>query len=254
MITKVTFTGADDSVRPADIVEMSKEYPFIEWGILVSESQYGNWRFPSKQWLKDLCQAVWRVDHDVQLSLHACGSLVRNTLNKPKFKHLTFLLEDYPIFQRVQLNTHAHLHEFDKEFFFHLPIGQQYIFQSDGTNTPLIDFVVNGGLNIGQKQRAHVLFDTSHGAGVLPGSWPEPISGTVCGYAGGLGPDNLKAQIPLIEGTVGGEKIWIDMETRVRSLDDAVFDLYKVRQCAEIAKPYVWQKDEEGQYFLPIGE
>lgn len=34
-------------------------------------------------------------------------------------------------------------------------------------------------------------------------------------------------------------RIWIDMETRVRSNNDATFDLTKVRRCLEIAAPFV---------------
>ncbi len=45
-IDKVTLTGADDSVRPAELVEISQQYPLVEWGILFSKSQQGTARFP----------------------------------------------------------------------------------------------------------------------------------------------------------------------------------------------------------------
>jgi hypothetical protein len=100
------------------------------------------------------------------------------------------------------------------------------------------------------------------GAGILPREWPKPIYLDVhpgddgCGvqqhryhgYAGGLGPDNLAEQIPLILAAAAGNehtaegRIWIDMETRVRSSDDRTFDLAKVRRCLEIAAPYVKQE------------
>ena len=60
-----------------------------------------------------------------------------------------------------------------------------------------------------------------------------------CGYAGGISPDNIEAQIKLIEEKVGDIQTWIDMETHVRSFNDSVFDLYKVEQCLEISKKYV---------------
>ena len=61
-----------------------------------------------------------------------------------------------------------------------------------------------------------------------------------CGYAGGLGPDNLKAELEYLdyflpENTV----IWIDMETNVRT--NAKLDLDKVKKCIDIVEPYICQ-------------
>ena len=35
-LTKVTLTGADDFTDPKRLIEISREYPFVEWGILFS--------------------------------------------------------------------------------------------------------------------------------------------------------------------------------------------------------------------------
>jgi len=59
------------------------------------------------------------------------------------------------------------------------------------------------------------------------------------GYAGGLGPENLAEQLPLIGQAAGDCRIWVDMESRVRSDNDRQFDLAKVRKCLEIAKPFI---------------
>jgi hypothetical protein len=89
------------------------------------------------------------------------------------------------------------------------------------------------------------LFDVSGGAGILPGAWPKPFfmlddeQYDYHGYAGGLGPDNLTEQIPLITKSADGARHWIDMESGVRSKNDVEFDLAKVRRCLEIAKPFV---------------
>jgi hypothetical protein len=88
------------------------------------------------------------------------------------------------------------------------------------------------------------LFDASGGAGVCPPKWPEPIlrdgeSLMYHGYAGGLGPDNLAHEIPRIAKAAGDARVWLDMESGVRSNNDKQFDLDKVLQCLEIAKPFV---------------
>jgi phosphoribosylanthranilate isomerase len=59
------------------------------------------------------------------------------------------------------------------------------------------------------------------------------------GYAGGLGPDNLAHEIPRIAKAAGDARVWLDMESGVRSNNDKQFDLDKVLQCLEIAKPFV---------------
>ena len=38
MLQTVTLTGADDSVNPEDLIAISKEFPFVEWGILIGSN------------------------------------------------------------------------------------------------------------------------------------------------------------------------------------------------------------------------
>jgi hypothetical protein len=87
--------------------------------------------------------------------------------------------------------------------------------------------------------KVSALFDKSGGAGILPTEWPELLNGIKCGYAGGLSPENLEEQIKLIEHKAWSSEIWIDMETHVRSDEDAVLDLEKVIECLTIASQYV---------------
>ena len=55
-LTKVTITGADDSVRVEDLLEINERFPFVEFGILVSKRTGGQAvpRFPSAEWMKGL--------------------------------------------------------------------------------------------------------------------------------------------------------------------------------------------------------
>ena len=34
----VTITGADDSIQPSQLLDLQKEFPFVEWGILLSRN------------------------------------------------------------------------------------------------------------------------------------------------------------------------------------------------------------------------
>lgn len=39
MIKLITMTGADDSIRPQDLLPISEKFPRVEWGILLSNSK-----------------------------------------------------------------------------------------------------------------------------------------------------------------------------------------------------------------------
>src|SRR5690242_537210 len=79
-LCEVTLTGADDQTSPLRLVELSKQYPFVEWGILVSEKQSGCPRFPSDLWQENFVVAVRDAGHPVNVSCHVCGSWVRSLL------------------------------------------------------------------------------------------------------------------------------------------------------------------------------
>ncbi len=217
-INKVTMTGADDSISPNDLIEISKKYPFVEWGILVSRNSQGTNRFPSIDWMNKLSA----YNTGIQLSCHVCGTYVKEVLmGSHRFKsEIGNIWND---FQRIQINTHAQKHQFEYDAIVGLKsLNKEIIFQFDGANQTILAYALLNNVN------CSTLYDMSHGNGILPKEWPKPIEGVKCGYAGGLSPDNIKQQIELIESKVGNYELWIDMETQIRSNSDAQFDLNKV--------------------------
>jgi hypothetical protein len=233
MLTRVTITGADDSIKPIELANLSSEFPFVEWGILVSKNNYGTPRFPSLSWLQKL-RGLKHDMRDLKLSCHLCGTFVRE-LAKGNDTVIQIMGPMWYIFERVQINFHAIPHEFSNQM-----IGimskypkQQYIFQYDGVNDAIVRKAFLAGCNVS------ALFDKSGGAGILPKQWPNLLEGIPCGYAGGLSPDNVDEQIKVIEEIVGGTKIWIDVETHVRSNMDAEFDLGKIRKFLEVCTYYI---------------
>ncbi len=112
--------------------------------------------------------------------------------------------------------------------------GKEFIFQWDGVN----DHMAHAAHAYGVKTAA--LFDTSGGAGILPADWPEPTKQFWCGYAGGLGPDNVAEQVEKINQTCNG-LFWIDMERRVRTDDDSALDMAKVRKVLELCAPLIFE-------------
>lgn len=237
-LDRVTITGADDSVTPMEMFELSEQYPYLEWGILVDCGRVRP-RFPSNVWFHNL-QAFAIGRKNFQLSLHLCGNLL-DYLLLGSLAHIPSMMDEG--LRRIQLNFHGEPTKVDLPAFIRALSGfeskPQFIFQIDGVDGQRLISEVEGE---GRHSFSTVpLFDMSHGEGKSPDKWPVPFDhDTYHGYAGGLGPDNLHIEIPRIARAVGECRIWIDMETKVRSADGGALDLEKVARCLEIAKPFVF--------------
>lgn len=234
MIYKVTVTGADDNTDVLKMVELQKKFPFVEFAILVQPNRSGLPRWPRKEWIKTLSGC------DLQLSLHLCGHYVNDLLLGDSTSIFTELGDIWNMFDRVQINTHGEKHETELNsmaiLLNNFP-GKEFIFQYDNENNEAFEHALNSGVN------CSALFDLSHGAGVLPNSWPKIIDGAKCGYAGGLSPDNVKEQMDnIIEKNGHDVNIWIDAETHLRSRTDGIdiFDLKKVESFLINSEEFVY--------------
>lgn len=227
---RVTITGADDSTSIPALVDLSAEFPFVEWGILISKRQEGGYRFPSREWISRFSGVS--LVQCMNVSTHVCGSWVRQMfVGEIDWAELPHCID---VCQRVQINTHAERHVSTTGLVKSLleRKDKQFIFQWDGVNNHLAYAALSHGLN------TSALFDTSGGAGILPGDWPAPLAQFHCGYAGGLGPDNVERQIQKIK-AVCSKSFWIDMERRVRTDDDSALDLVAVRKVLELSAPLI---------------
>lgn len=231
-IKTVTITGADDSINPRLLIELSQEFPFVEWGILISRNSVGERRFPSLKWIKWLSEN--RFDHSldevVKISGHICGQWVRDIMIGETYEFEKIFYPVYGMFRRIQINTHGEKLKISNSGIVTAlkSLDRPILVQFDEVNSWIYYCAKDAGINV------FPFFDLSHGAGMLPEKWPDFI-GNYCGYAGGLGPDNLEEQLVKIGSVVGDKDVWIDMETKVRSDDDEKFDIKKVRKCLEIA-------------------
>src|SRR6185437_14134720 len=214
-LDRVTIIGPDDSIRPSELSRLSHEYPFVEWGILVSgnnTASIGTPRFPSWDWLMEVRELARRGA--LSLSLHVCGHWTRQLL----LGHVSIapLLTEASVYKRMQLNFHAENTQcIAPKFFAALRTlnPRQFIFQIDGANGNQHLESLYAENDDGSVD-AVPLFDISGGAGILPAQWPKPqymstdTDHCYHGYAGGLGPDNLETQLPLIAEAAGNTRIW----------------------------------------------
>lgn len=220
-----SITGADDAVDPKELVKLSREFPMAEWAILLLPARAGTARFPSKDWIKKFSQEA----KGLNTAMHLCDGALLGFIRGDKD-----ILELMSGFKRIQLNLKfgdvegkydpANLVKRVKEspqFEFIIQYGKD----KQGL-LPLLKDVPNHA----------VLFDESAGRGISPDSWDAPLKGHFCGYAGGINPANVQANIDMIAKVAPGYTTWIDMETGVRT--DDKFDMAKVRKVLEISAPH----------------
>lgn len=221
-----SITGADDAVDPKDMASFSREFPFVEWAILLLPARAGTARFPSTQWIEKFSKECAGSNN----AMHLCdGAFLGFIDGDPQ------ILKLMQGFKRIQLNLKFGDVEgkYDpKKLMERVKASPQWQFilqygKDKKGLLPLFKDVPNHA----------VLFDESAGRGISPDSWDAPLSGHSCGYAGGMNPDNVGKNLEIISKVAKGYTTWIDMETGVRTND--VFDLAKVRRVLETAAPYV---------------
>lgn len=236
----VTLTGADDSVRVGDLFQLSKEFPYVEWGILFSPKRQGNNRYPFREWLEALFREVKDGLVFPLFSAHLCGQWVVDLCNGDFSweRHYGSMSHQ---FARMQLNmTDDRYMTLDlkklsetlaKNSLNHCDFGShpKFILQTKRPFARADELA---------PYRFHLLYDVSGGKGVLPKSWAEPVKGVQCGMAGGLRPENLAEQLEAMEKVAWNHEIWVDMESGLRDKEDK-FSLEKARKCLEIAKKWI---------------
>lgn len=218
----VTFTGLDEKTDLLRVKDLSDQYP-VEWGILFSPNNTGKiQRYPSLKVIETFFSADIR---EGQLAAHLCGghsNMIMEQEAAPIW--LTRFLQENV--GRVQIN---------------LKDGETNVTASikpliANAYGDLIDAVAVLQCRGPFPNDSSVdwLFDCSGGAGVRGAQWPTNAASTAAfvGYAGGLGPDTIIADLEEIWRAHNCDiGFWIDMEGRVRT--DEWLDLDK---CESVLK------------------
>lgn len=216
-VTRVALTGADDNTDPKDLVALSNDFPFVEWGILFSTTRQGTPRYPTAEWIEALKPHADKL----KMAAHFCGQYTRDTLAGDD----KWLVGKEELFQRIQLNGFK---PSDGDVVVQLShkFGFEFILQTRREEDLIPTSVV--ATKIGKLQSS-ALYDPSGGNGIETTQWPVAPSGLRLGYAGGINPDNVKAVLRSLGNP--SPTYWIDMESGVRT--DERFDLTKCRKVLE---------------------
>ena len=230
-LTKLTITGADDDTNLEDMMEISWYHRFVEWGILFGKDEkLGTPRYPSMKWITELLTDVEEEWGEIQIAAHLCHPWPQRLANNQLTWKEIALLDQ---FNRIQINKSYQNTNRDEIL---------NLFRASSNTLKPIIFQNNGTLPvellIGNIISPFVLFDCSGGKGIEIRKYPDPIvEGAMCGYAGGIGPDNIEKVIKEINEKYPKLNFWLDMETNVRT--DEKLDFAKVEQVLEIVNEYI---------------
>lgn len=227
----VSLTGADESVNPYDLYALAEEFPEIEWAILSMATKVSVPRYPGDSWV---ARFIAQAPDDMKRAIHLCGTDVDGFLRQD-----ARIVDKISGFQRIQLNFNQLRSQKSLENLAAAiaAAAQDVIVQQHAGNVGVLDALVGYG-----GKQPLVLFDGSGGHGALPRAGLPPPNGGLCGYAGGLGPDNISIELPKIQLAAGGAPYYIDMESSLRSMTptgEDVFDLGKCRRVLELARATV---------------
>lgn len=228
-INRVTITGADDNTKIKELVKTTKDYPFVEWGILFSgknlEKGTKGQRYPSNMWVDKL------LENDLPLSAHFCGWWSKEILVNKNYSLISELPKQ---FKRVQLNYNfkrSNGWDLGSLFEFAEKTDMEIILQYNKSNADTLDPLIDVPKNV------HFLYDASGGRGTVISSIEEPIHDSYTGYAGGLTPSNTGSICEMIVKDEDESTVWIDLESGART--DNEFDIQKVKWILETSSQFV---------------
>lgn len=222
MIKKITFSGIDNQVKVKELAELQRDYPFVEFGFLLSETHTNkrtNARYPDMVLLKGAKRA------GLNLSLHLCGKLARDIVRHNDWEPARKLAGEYwTLFKRLQLNV-AGERKFSHEVTF--PADKEIIIQC-GESMELFKAYEGKGNIV-------PFLDRSGGRGIVEQDW-GPGSGPWCGYAGGISEENVAHVIQKINEARSGD-YWVDMESAIRTRDRFDVDICR-RICGVVSQEF----------------
>lgn len=190
---RITVTGADERTSMQSLVALARMSPLVEIGLLYTFDPEGRPRYPQWDWLQE---AVDVLGH--RCAVHVCGGRARSqALCGPEWLHYA---------GRVQVN------------------GSISWVALTGLTDALPCVITQhnpsrfADLSAEPFDNHQLLIDASGGRGLSPAAWSAPATSKPVGFAGGLGPRNLAAELnrlrPLLR-----PGWWVDMENSLR-VDD----------------------------------
>lgn len=196
----LTLTGIDAHTR---LLHLPSD---VELGILFTMNPKERNRYPDRKQIQYILQYLdfSRLSKQWKIALHVCGEAARRQLLAGEIGDILTGVS------RIQVNGRVSAEQLQQICKRYPHPRYEIITQHFDWNLPLLDV---------KASNHSILVDGSGGRGICPDEWMRPDTEKKVGFAGGLGPENLAEQLPLIHKVAVGE-YWVDMESKLRDEND----------------------------------
>jgi hypothetical protein len=238
IVSKISCAGPDNSNSPQEIAQFLFDNPDAEIGIQLSKTRQGEPEYPTHEWIWDLVGELQKTNTR-QLCLHVNGewsrAMAKGTI-PPEIGQL--IHQGKAVLERIQLNFNAkrdNIRSDDVRKIITL-ISQPIILQDNDNNHSLVQNLTTN------KVPFNVLFDASLGLGISPKTFPEPINGYFCAWAGGMSPENIMDRLEIIS-SEQNQKIGIDAQKALRV--NNIFNVRRAQELVMVCRSFNVSKNED---------
>ena len=226
----VTFAGLDESADLEKLKEIRSLYFTVEWGIRLAVEHRGREAgFPDIDWMR-------RLAPELNLSAHLRGKSASDFLQGDDTELMVHYGACWPRFRRIQIDSPkaidavaipklVRLIEKNPE--------KQIVFRVREQNLDIADALVTRGIPCA------TLFDQSEAQDPAQKKWPKGVKRFAgCGYAGGLGPDNIYKQLsPILNAAQSAERWWVEIDSSLGTTEDGR-DVFSLASCKRTIREF----------------
>lgn len=241
-VKTITCSGANENTSVGGLLDLLSEFPMAEAGIQISADKCRN-GMPRYHWIKQVAAEARKLAKPVQLALHINKDWVEDFCNGAVAPELSeFMALAYAdgsrIFRRLQLNFKiGREREPDIDTVAAMVAAypaHRFVFSYNPNNAVIIRELYRRGVMFDN------LFDSSFGEGVMPICREGIVfEDRLQGYAGGLGPENIKNELDKINDVnLLSAIVYVDAEGHLKG-EDGSMSLDKARDF--ICKILQWE-------------
>ena len=226
----VTFSGIDETADIERLKELRSHYFTVEWGLsLAVERQDRVAGFPGVGWIS-------KLPPELNLSAQLWGKGASDFLQGHDTELVTKYAEVWSRFRRIQINSTNCIDQVDLVVLGRLIANnadQQRILRIRDRNHEVADALVAHGIS------CSTLFDESEVQEPGQKKWPKGLKRFAgCGYAGGLGPENIYKQLtPILNAAQSAERWWVEIDSCLRTKENDR-DVFSLASCKRAIREF----------------
>jgi hypothetical protein len=226
----VTFSGVDETADVERLKGLGSHYFTVEWGLgLATERRDRAVGFPGVDWI---CKLPPGLNVSAQLWGKSAGDFLQGCDTALMAKYS----EVWSLFRRIQINSANGIDQVDLPGLTRLiakNADKQIILRIRDRNLEVADALVTQGIS------CSTLFDESEVQEPAQRKWPKGLKRFAgCGYAGGLGPDNIYKQLtPILNAAQSAERWWVEIDSSLRTKENHK-DVFSLASCKRTIREF----------------